>query len=368
MTKPVTNKLVMNESVMNEPVMDPAIRPSEHRGIEVIRPGMQSCLQDLGRFGQQHLGIVPGGAMDSVAHRLANALVGNALSEATLEVTLLGPELLFHEVTLIALSGARFEALLDGQALPLDRPVLVSAGAHLKMRQARLGARAYLAVAGGYAVAPVLGSRSTYLPAGFGGWQGRALALGDCLDLHRDVAKISQRRFEALDKRGRQPSVPWSAPSMTVPSEQPIAVHAMPGMHFNWFTEQARREVFETTWRVLADSNRIGFRLTGPELKRDKTGDIISGPTCLGTVQVPAGGLPIVLMADHQTTGGYAKILEVASADCARLAQLAPGGRLRFVPCTLEEALLRRRRLNAELLTKITAIQAKFGQLSNEHS
>ncbi len=334
------------------------------KGMEVVRPGMLSTLQDLGRFGQQQLGIVPSGAMDTVAHRLANALVGNQLHEATLEVTLLGPELLFHQEALVALSGARFDALLDGQPLPSDRPVLVPAGGRLKMRQATTGARGYLAVAGGFPVVPVLGSRSTYLPAGFGGWKGRALVAGDCLDLHSDVTTISLSRFGKLEVRGVERSVRWSAPSLTLPDRQALTVHALPGMHFGWFTDQAQSDIFEASWRVLADSNRIGFRLTGPELKRDKTGDIISGPTCLGTVQVPAGGLPIVLMADHQTTGGYAKILEVASADSARLAQLAPGGSLRFMRCSLEEALQRRRRSKADLMVKITAIQAKYGQLT----
>lgn len=344
--------------------MNKSIDSAAPGGVQVLRPGMLSTLQDLGRLGQQHLGIVPGGAMDTVAHRLANALVGNDLREASLEITLLGPELIFHEETLIALSGARFDALLDGQPLALDRPVLVPAGARLKMRQALSGARGYLAVAGGFPVAPVLGSRSTYLPAGFGGWQGRALVAGDCLDLHPDVKDISLARFEKLDVRGAERSVRWSAPSMTLPVRQSITVAALPGMHFGWFTEQAQSDIFEATWKVLAESNRIGFRLTGPELKREKTGDIISGPTCLGTVQVPAGGLPIVLMADHQTTGGYAKILEVVSADSASLAQLAPGGSLRFERFSLEEASQRRRRAQADLMTKITAIQAKYGQLT----
>lgn len=333
------------------------------KGMQVVRPGMLSTLQDLGRFGQQQLGIVPGGAMDTTSHRLANALVGNDLQEATLEVTLLGPELVFHQETLIALSGARFDALLEGLPLPLDRPVLVAAGARLRMRQAVTGARGYLAVAGGFPVAPVLGSRSTYLPAGFGGWKGRALVAGDYLELHSEVSEISRSRFEKLDVRGAECSVRWSAPSLTLPTRQAIIVHALPGMHFGWFTDQAQSDIFEASWRVLAESNRIGFRLTGPELTRERVGDIISGPTCLGTVQVPAGGLPIVLMADHQTTGGYAKILEVASSDSAVLAQLAPGGSLRFVRCSLEEALQRRRRAKADLLIKITAIQAKYGQL-----
>ena len=332
-------------------------------GIEVIRPGMLSTLQDLGRLGQQHLGIVPGGVMDPVAHRLANALVGNALNEATLEVTMLGPELVFQQEILIALSGARFDALLDGNPCPLDRPVLVPAGGRLKMRQAKSGSRGYLAVAGGFPVPEVLASRSTYLPAGFGGWQGRALVAGDVVSLVPEASELSRARFECLANPTPDRSVRWSAPSMTLPDRQPIQVHAMPGMHFSWFDDQAHHDIFDATWKVLPDSNRIGFRFTGPELKRLKTGDIISGPTCLGTVQVPAGGLPIVLTADHQTTGGYAKILEVASADCAALAQLSPGGSMRFVRCTLEQALQRRRRANADLMTKLTAIRSKYGQL-----
>lgn len=338
-------------------------------GLMVVRPGLLSTVQDLGRPGSQHLGIVPGGVMDALAHRLANALVGNAPQAASLEITVLGPELVFGQTLLIALCGAAFQSSIEGVPLPLDRPVLVNAGARLKIEQSVRGARAYLAVAGGIDVPMVLGSRSTYLPAAFGGLAGRLLRAGDALPLARDSATLSHQRFERLTvKRDAArliraehfTSLRWSAPPMTLPNRDPIVVHAMPGAHFEWFSAQSQRDVFESSWRVSPQSNRIGFRLLGSELTRQKTGDILSGPTCLGTVQVPAGGLPIVLMADHQTTGGYAKIIEVASADIARLAQLAPGARVRFVRCTLDQALQLKRRASADLVAKIHSIQSEY--------
>ncbi len=346
--------------------MNPALSPATAK---VLRPGMLSCVQDFGRPGLQHLGIVPGGAMDPRAHELANALVGNARHLATLEVTMIGPELLFPEPVLIALSGAQFDVTVNGERCPQDRPVLLSAGARLHISHASLGGRAYLAVAGGINVDPVLGSRSTYLPASFGGLHGRALRSGDELPLALDATEISQLRFGCLTDRAPRSlkrvdntfsTLRWSVPPMTLPDRDPILVHAMPGRHFEWFTAEARQKIFQASWRVSPQSNRIGFRLLGPELVREKIGDILSGPTCLGTVQVPASGLPIALMADHQTTGGYAKILEVASVDIARLAQLRPGERLRFVRCTLAEALAFKQRARQNIEAKIRSIQSEF--------
>lgn len=335
----------------------------------VLRPGMLSSVQDLGRPGLQHLGIVPGGVMDARAHQLANVLVGNPRNQATLEITMIGPELLFAEPVLIALTGAQFDVTVNGEVCPQDRPVLLSAGARLHISHASLGGRAYLAVAGGIAVEPILGSRSTYLPAGFGGLLGRALRSEDRVPLAPEVGEISRSRFARLIEGSRASapcvrenfvSVRWSAPPMTLPDRDPIQVRAMPGMHFEWFSPEARQQIFQANWKVSPQSNRIGFRLLGPELHRQKAGDILSGPTCLGTVQVPASGLPIALMADHQTTGGYAKIVEVASADIARLAQLRPGERLRFVRCSLEEALEFKNRARKNLEAKIRSIQSEF--------
>ena len=334
--------------------------------LQIVKPGLLTTVQDRGRPGLQHVGVVPCGAMDAVALALANALVGNRGGEAALEITLLGPEIEFGEDALIALCGAEFDARADGRELPLDRPVFLEAGTRLAARRARRGTRAYLAVAGGIAVEPVLGSRSTYLPARFGGLEGRAFRAGDVLPLASDASKLAAERYAKLASRARSRaglnSVRWSAPSLTLPDREPIVLHAMEGRHHAQFDAASRRAFFDTVWRISPDSNRMGFRLSGATLARPEGGEILSEPTCLGTVQVPANGAPIVLMADHQTTGGYPKIAEVAGADVPRLAQLAPGGTLHFAHCSLEEALELRRAHRARLDSALRAIAWEYGK------
>ena len=324
--------------------------------LRIIRPGLLTTVQDRGRHGLQHIGVVPCGPMDPVALEFANGQVGNRNGEAMLEITLLGPEIGFECDALIALCGAEFDATLGGRALPLNRPVYVEKDRSLKTGRATLGSRAYLAVAGGIALAPVLGSRSTYLPAKFGGLQGRALKAGDRLPLVEEVSSLSLNRYNKLNNKKNLAdlrTVSWSAPALTLPAREPIVIHAMEGRHYAHFDAAARRAFFEATWRVTPDSNRMGFRLQGPALAREEALEILSEPACLGTVQVPANGLPIALMADHQTTGGYPKIAEIAAADVPRLAQLAPGGTVQFARCTLEQAgelrLVLRQRMEAAL-------------------
>jgi len=323
--------------------------------IRVLRPGLQTSVQDQGRYGLQHIGLCPGGAMDPVALSLANALVGNAVTEAALEITVIGPELEFESDTLVAVCGAEFAG-----GFPHNRPVLVPAGGRVNLGRAARGARAYLALAGGFDLAPVLGSRSTYIPGAFGGFRGRALRHGDALPLKAESAELSRERFGRL-KRRRERSVPWSAPSHTLPDREPIVVHVLEGQHFADFDANVQRTFFDTVWRVASDSNRMGFRLAGPLLARTATDEILSGPTCLGTVQVPANGAPIALMADHQTTGGYPKIAEIASADVPRLAQLAPGGQVHFAKCTLEMAAELRKHMRDGLEAAVRGIAWEFG-------
>ena len=315
--------------------------------IEVLRPGLLTTVQDHGRHGHQHIGLCPAGAMDAVSLTLANALVGNDPGEAALEITILGPELVFEEETLIALCGGEFHG-----DFPRNRPVLLAAGEKLSLGRVQRGARAYLAVAGGFPLAPSLGSRATYLPGRFGGFQGRALRRGDKLPLREDVAALSRRRYLAL-RHQKSRTVRWHVPSPTVPEHEPVVLHAMDGPHFASFDAASQRAFYDAIWKIAPESNRMGFRLTGPQLLRGDPVEILSGPTCLGTVQVPASGNPIALMADHQTTGGYPRIAEIATADVMRLAQLAPGATVRFARCDLATAIeLRRdvkRRVDAAL-------------------
>jgi antagonist of KipI len=316
--------------------------------IRIVRPGLLTTLQDLGRYGLQHLGIVPCGAMDPVSHRMANLLVGNPVEAATIECTVLGPEIAVLNDGLFALYGATFDAKLGGARFPLNRPVLIRSGAVLTLGKALRGARAYLAVGGGFRIPEVLGSRSTYLPAAFGGFGGRALKAGDVLEGPQDFSSLSRRRFAGFARKGvistpHFESVRWAAPELTLPFGGAAVVRAMEGRHWEQFDTGSQDALFGESWKVSPDSNRMGYRLLGPRLTRARAVEILSEPTCLGTVQVPNDGTPIALMADHQTTGGYPKIAEIAGADIPGMAQLAPGGSVRFVKSTLAEAQAARR-------------------------
>jgi antagonist of KipI len=291
--------------------------------------------------------------MDPVALALANAMVGNAPEEAALEITVIGPELAFEEDTLLAVCGAEFKG-----GFPHNRPVLAPAGSRFNVGRAVRGARAYLAVAGGFDAAPVLGSRSTFLPGRFGGFAGRALKHGDVLPL-RDAS--ASARFKAL-KRKKHNSVSWSAPPLTLPDREPILIHIVEGQHHGLFDAASQRALLDAVWRIAPESNRMGFRLVGPALSRSQPGEILSAPTALGTLQVPANGTPIALMADHQTTGGYPRIAEIASADVPRLAQLAPGGTVHFARCTLELAAELRRHVRETLEAALRGIAWEYGE------
>lgn len=339
--------------------------------VRVVRPGVLATVQDLGRNGLQHLGIVTGGAMDPMSHRVANALVGNPAQAATLEVGLSGPELAFDDDALIALHGARFAVEIDGAPLPHSRPVLVREGARLRIARAEAGCFGYLAVAGGIDVRPVLNSRSTYLAGGFGGWRGRPLQRDAILPLARNAAALGVARFARATRRrrsiaaGRCQTVAWFAPAATLPEHDAPVVRVVEGVHAGLFTEAARVAFFAERWRIAPDSNRMGFRLLGPKLGLAAPTDILSQATCLGTVQVPPSGQPIVLMADHQTTGGYPKIAEAIAADTPLLAQLAPGASLRFAGATLAEADAAREALWARVDTLVQRILWEFGDESD---
>jgi antagonist of KipI len=341
--------------------------------VRVLRPAALASVQDLGRTGHQHLGIVPGGAMDPVSHRIANALVGNRDDAATVEIALSGPELLFTRDALVALYGARFAATLDAAAMPQSRPVLVRAGARLRIGRVEAGCFGYLATAGGFDVPVVLGSRSTYLPGKFGGWHGSVLARDAELPLAQDVEAVSAARLTRASRRRehrasileRGQTVAWFAPALTLSDTDLPVIRVVQGLHHELFDRVSRSAFLDEAWRVAPDSNRIGFRLLGPKLELAAPVEILSQATCLGTVQVPPGGQPIVLMADHQTTGGYPKIAEAISADVPILGQRPPGGTLRFSAVTLDEADAAREALEARVDALVERILWEFGDESD---
>jgi len=292
----------------------------------VIKPGPLSSLQDLGRTGVQRFGVIASGVMDEWSHRLANLLAGNATDEASLEITLMGPSLLFHQDALIAIVGADMSPRIGEQPVPMTESVRVAAGSRLDFGRRLFGCRAYLAVHGGFLVPPVMGSRSTYLRAGFGGLQGRALRKGDRLPIAPD----------AVGPIGGQGTRELSLPQH--PALQDRAIRVIHGQQWARFSAEAQARFFESPFVVNLNSDRMGYRLDGPGLALAAPLEMISEAVGFGTVQVPPDGQPIVLMADRQTTGGYPKIASVASVDLPLVAQRVPGETLRFAPITLDEA------------------------------
>jgi antagonist of KipI len=308
--------------------------------ISVLKPGLLTTVQDLGRFGYQHTGLVASGALDAAALRTANLLVGNAENLAGLELTLRGPTLCFEADALLALTGADLAASINGRPVPLGRPVLVRAGTELAFGRPKTSSRAWLAVAGGVAVPLVLGSRATYLRAELGGLAGRALRTGDELPVG-EWSATARRLYESLqpEDAGGWAAARWYIPAQPLASPgAPLVVRALPGPEYEQFAPASQRAFWAESFAVTTAADRMGCRLSGPPLARTTATELLSSAVTFGTVQVPAGGQPIVLLADRQTTGGYPRLAQVITADLGRLAQALPGTRLRFQRTTLAEA------------------------------
>ncbi len=290
----------------------------------VHKAGLLTTVQDRGRYGYQRFGMPVSGAMDVFSLELANLLVGNDTGDACLEATISGPELEFTGATWIAITGADMDPHLNGQGIPMNTAVNVRPGDRLGFRGLRSGCRAYIAFAGGIAVPPVMGSRSTYLRAGIGGFNGRAPMPGDELPLGEPLGKPRLKKI----------------PESLIPEykhEQTIRIISGPEAHY--FEIAGLRSFLSTEYTVTAKSDRMGYRLSGEPIKhREGMTNIISAGISPGTVQVPGDGQPIILMADRQTSGGYARIASVITVDLTLLAQMRPGGIIRFKETTLDTA------------------------------
>ena len=305
--------------------------------IELLRAGPLTTVQDLGRETWRDRGLSRCGALDDLALTWGNLLVGNPTGAAALEFTLGPATLRFEADCSIALTGTDADATLDGQPLRPWWRNRVHAGQTLKLAAPRERMRSYLTVSGGIDVPLALGSRSTDLKAGFGGWAGRALRDGDHLPLALQTA-LPARRIGM-----RSPA--WDA-----------SVRVMPGPEHDEFSAAARADFWAAAWKLEPQSNRMGFRFTGPTLARERGGELPSHGVLPGVIQVPPSGQPIVLLADAQTTGGYPKIGVVIRADLWKLAQLRLGGRLRFTPCSRDEAIAALRERQATLDQLRTAL------------
>jgi antagonist of KipI len=293
--------------------------------LRVETPGFLTTVQDLGRPGHAAAGVSASGAADPIALRIGNRLVGNVDGAPALEMTMVGGAFRFETNGVVALTGADTGARLGARPIVPWRPYPVGAGETLLCSAMRDGARAYLCVRGGVSVPLVLGSASTHLLTSLGGFGGRALRGGD--------------RIALGDGESRAPLYRVVDPSTIPGYRNGEPFRATVGPQASWFSSEARAVLFDGEWSVSEACDRMGIRLTGPPIPSSPARELLTEGVPLGAVQVPPGGLPIVLFVEHQTTGGYPKIANVIAADLARLGRLRPRDALRFEAVSLTAAV-----------------------------
>lgn len=316
--------------------------------LRVVAPGPLTTIQDGGRRGWLRFGVPGSGALDPGALAVANLLVGNRRDAGTLEMTLAGGTFAAEGTVRIALVGAEMPLTINGAAAARERGHTLAPGAIVRIGAARSGARAYLAVSGGFALAQVFGSVATHLRSGIGGLEGRALRAGDVVPVARPVPTGPDLRFVA-EARPLHPRI-----------------RVVLGPQDDYFTPAAMALLLESTFTITAQSDRMGYRLAGPVLEHARGFNIVSDGIAPGSIQVPGNGLPIILLADRQTTGGYPKIATVISADLPALGQMRPGDAVRFETVGLEAATAARRVLKAWIDDLPRHLRPVIGALDSE--
>jgi antagonist of KipI len=291
--------------------------------LRVIKAGVLDTLQDMGRYGWQHLGINPGGVMDKLSAQISNILVGNELNEAVIELHFPAGAFFFEQPALIAVSGADFSAIVNGEEIPGLRPVIVSKYSILQFHRVESGARAYLSVHGGFDIPQWLNSSSTHLRAMAGGYKGRALQKDDEIGLRttHDLTPVLQKKeFELL---------PWKTDD-DWGDHTTGEILVLPGNEWSRLDDGSKEKFFEQSFLVTTQSDRMGYHLKAGALSTATNEEVISSAVSFGTVQLLPDGQLIVLMADHQTTGGYPRIAHVISAHHSRMGQMKPGDQFSF--------------------------------------
>ncbi len=322
--------------------------------VEVLKPGLATSVQDAGRQGYYRVGIPPSGSLDQYSSRAANLLVGNAEDAAVLELTLLGPELLFHSDALIAVTGAEMIPKVDGVAYAGNMALRIRAGSRLTFDYVKRGARAYLAISGGIDVPVVLGSRSTYTLGAIGGLAGRRLQKGDRLAIG---AKSGPKDEAKNAKPAEGVELP---PALRAKLETTVELRVLPGLYHYRLTPESAQTFFDDEWTVAPEADRIGYRYKNGRplhfMDREQPfgagadpSNIVDACYPIGSIQVPAGLEPIILHRDAVSGGGYATIGTVISADMDLIGQMQPNYRARFVSVTMNEALAARREYQRRL-------------------
>ncbi len=294
--------------------------------IRILNPGPLTTIQDNGRYGYQQFGVPVAGVMDSFSHRVANILVGNEENEAVLEVTMLGSQIEFMNDEVIAITGGNLTPFINGKPIHMWKSIYINTGDILSFAGIKNGCRSYIAFSGGMEVPSVMDSKSTYIKAKIGGYEGRKLKADDIL-------KIGNPKCPKTELKNR------SFPKNYIPAyEKEFEIRVVLGPQEDMFTTSGIETFLSAPYTVTNEYDRMGFRLEGKEIEHIQGGDIISDGIAFGAIQVPGHGKPIIMMADRQTTGGYSKIANVIWEDLCKVAQSKPGDILRFKQVTIKEA------------------------------
>jgi antagonist of KipI len=292
--------------------------------LKIIKAGIQDTIQDLGRYNYQWLGINPGGAMDRFSARVVNILVGNHPTDAVVEMHFPAAAFLFETDTMIAIGGADFSPTVNGEPIPLWQPVIVNQNSVLQFEQLQSGARCYLGIQGGLQIVPWLNSYSTNLKVAAGGFHGKALQKGDTIGFQ------NQNDLSALLLTKELVILPWAADIHWDPSPANDRIAVIPGNEWDWMEMDSQNNFLKEAFLIQQASDRMGYRLNGSPMVSMNKIELISTAVNFGTVQLLPDGQLIVLMADHQTTGGYPRIAHIITAHLSRLAQRRPGEKINF--------------------------------------
>jgi len=321
-------------------------------GFKVVNSGIFDTIQDLGRFGFQQYGMTVSGAMDSYALRIGNRLLGNEEDEAGIEISTPDLSLEVLNQTVIAITGANFNPIINNFPVPMWETIEVKKGDIISFDQIKSGCRSYLLVAGGIDVPIILGSKSTYVRGKIGGLKGRPLKKAIIIN----IGKTNQELQNIIGRK---------VPANNLPDyHEENKIRVILGPQDDHFTKDGLHAFLNSFYEITVNSDRMGYRLKGPKIKSKNGSDIITDGIPLGSIQVPQDGMPIVMLADRQTTGGYAKIATVTSVDIDKFAQMKPGNKIKFTQVNLEEAHL----LLNEREKKITEIQFEKKETAESES
>ncbi|MCC5910400.1 MAG: biotin-dependent carboxyltransferase family protein [Clostridiaceae bacterium] len=293
--------------------------------IKVFKSGLLTLIQDKGRKGYQQYGVPVSGVMDDFSYRIANVLVGNHEGEAVIESTLVGPGIEFLEEGVMAITGGNLSPEINGKPIPMWKSIFVKPGDRLNFKAIKTGCRSYIAFAGGIDVPKIMGSRATYTRGNIGGYEGRALKSGDMIHIGE------------ADKPLRELVGNWIHQEIYSYSNT-VEARVVPGPQEDAFTDEGIHTFYNSEYAVTNECDRMGYRLTGDKIQHQDGGDIISDGIAMGAIQIPGHGMPIIMMADRQTTGGYTKIANVIAVDLPKIAQAKPGDKIVFKKVSIEEA------------------------------